>query len=181
MPPPDRAQPPFQRNTQFPEPIKPLPMGSSSPMSEVENPPKAKGNPTKKKPTNPRPKMAKLVLTTWAACLARQNPVSTSAKPACMKTTKSAPRTTHSRLTCMPRTSTSVGSACCACWAPAGTAKAITPQKTVTAARARVVGRFHPPRPPGAGDVPDGLRRVGPRRERIPPTGLRSMLPPSNH
>ena len=31
--------------------------------------------------------MAKFVLTTWAACLARQKPVSTSANPACMKMT----------------------------------------------------------------------------------------------
>ena len=46
----------------------------------------------------PRPKMAKLVLTTWAACFARQKPVSTSAKPACMKMTRTAPRTTHSML-----------------------------------------------------------------------------------
>ena len=42
--------------------------------------------------------MAKFVLTTWAACLARQKPVSTSAKPACMKMTRTAPITTHSRL-----------------------------------------------------------------------------------
>ena len=41
--------------------------------------------------------MAKLVLTTWAACFARQNPVSTSAKPACMKITSTAPITIHSR------------------------------------------------------------------------------------
>ncbi len=32
--------------------------------------------------------MAKFVLTTWAACLARQKPVSTRAKPACMKITR---------------------------------------------------------------------------------------------
>ena len=42
--------------------------------------------------------MAKFVHTTWAACLARQKPVSTSAKPACMKITSTAPMTTHSRL-----------------------------------------------------------------------------------
>ena len=30
---------------------------------------------------NPSPKMAKFVLTTWAACLARQNPVSTKREP----------------------------------------------------------------------------------------------------
>ena len=52
----------------------------------------------KKNPTKPRPKMAKFVLTTWAACLARQNPVSTRANPACMKMTSTAPMTTHSRL-----------------------------------------------------------------------------------
>ncbi len=46
--------------------------------------------------------MAKFVLTTWAACLARQNPVSTSAKPACMKMTSTAPTTTHNRLTLIP-------------------------------------------------------------------------------
>ena len=47
--------------------------------------------------------MAKLVDTTWAACLARQNPVSTRAKPACMKMTSTAPMTIHSRLVCCPR------------------------------------------------------------------------------
>ena len=49
------------------------------------------GNPTKKNATNPSPKTAKFVLTTWAACFALQNPVSTSAKPACMKITSTAP------------------------------------------------------------------------------------------
>ena len=42
--------------------------------------------------------MAKFVLTTWAACLARQKPVSTRAKPACMKMTSAAPMMIHSRL-----------------------------------------------------------------------------------
>ena len=42
--------------------------------------------------------MAKFVLTTCAACLARQKPVSTSANPACMKMTRTAPITTHSML-----------------------------------------------------------------------------------
>ncbi len=42
--------------------------------------------------------MAKFVLTTWAACLARQKPVSTRANPACMKITRIAPMTTHSML-----------------------------------------------------------------------------------
>ena len=45
----------------------------------------------KKNATNPRPNTAKFVLTTCAACFARQNPVSTSAKPACMKMTSTAP------------------------------------------------------------------------------------------
>ena len=62
----------------------------------MSKPPNASGNPTKKKPMNPRPKMAKFVLTTCAACLARQKPVSTSANPACMKMTRIAPITTHS-------------------------------------------------------------------------------------
>ena len=35
--------------------------------------------------------MAKFVLTTWAACLARQKPVSTSANPACMKIDEDGP------------------------------------------------------------------------------------------
>ena len=39
--------------------------------------------------------MAKFVLTTWAACFARQKPVSTSAKPACMKITSTAPMMTQ--------------------------------------------------------------------------------------
>ena len=47
--------------------------------------------------------MAKFVLTTWAACLARQKPVSTSANPACMKMTRMAPMITHSMLRLPPR------------------------------------------------------------------------------
>ena len=43
-----------------------------------------------KNATNPSPKMAKFVLTTCAACFARQKPVSTSANPACMKITSTA-------------------------------------------------------------------------------------------
>ena len=74
----------------------------------MSKPPKASGNPTKKKPMNPSPKMAKLVLTTCAACLARQNPVSTRAKPACMKMTRTAPMTTQSRL--RPVLTSAVGS-----------------------------------------------------------------------
>ena len=58
--------------------------------------PKARGKPTRKKPMKPSPKMAKFVLTTWAACLDRQKPVSTRANPACMKMTRMAPMTTHS-------------------------------------------------------------------------------------
>ncbi len=53
------------------------------------------GKPTRKNATNPSPKTAKFELTTWAACFARQKPVSTSAKPACMKITSTAPRTTQ--------------------------------------------------------------------------------------
>jgi hypothetical protein len=34
------------------------------PNAEYENPPNARGNPTKKKPMNPRPKIAKFVLMT---------------------------------------------------------------------------------------------------------------------
>ncbi len=56
----------------------------------------------KKKPMKPRPKMAKFVLTTCAACLARQKPVSTRANPACMKMTRIAPITTHSMLRLPP-------------------------------------------------------------------------------
>jgi hypothetical protein len=54
-------------------------------------------NPTAMNATKPRPKMARLVITTCAACLARQKPVSTSAKPACMKMTSAAPSTIHNR------------------------------------------------------------------------------------
>jgi hypothetical protein len=81
-----------------------VPVGSSSPIKALLNPPKASAYPTKKNPTNPSPKMAKFVDTTWAACLARQNPVSTRAKPACMKTTSTAPMTTQSRLMLVPST-----------------------------------------------------------------------------
>ena len=56
----------------------------------------------RKKPTNPSPKIAKFVDMTCAACFLRQNPVSTSANPACMKTTRTAPITTHSRFSVMP-------------------------------------------------------------------------------
>ncbi len=59
---------------------------------------------------NPSPKMAKFVLTTWAACFARQNPVSTRANPACMKITRTAPMITHNRFRFPPSTTT--GSAC---------------------------------------------------------------------
>ena len=71
---------------------------------------------------NPRPKIAKFVDTTCAACFARQNPVSTRANPACMKITNTAPMTTHSRFTWVPRISTLLG----AC-ALAGDANAKTP------------------------------------------------------
>ena len=62
--------------------------------------------------------MAKFVLTTWAACLARQKPVSTRAKPACMKITSTAPMTTHSRFVAMPSPSTVVVSGGIDCSAP---------------------------------------------------------------
>ncbi len=60
------------------------------------------GNPTRKNPTNPSPNTAKFVLTTWAACFARQKPVSTSANPACMKITSTAPTTIQRRLRLTP-------------------------------------------------------------------------------
>ena len=63
--------------------------------------------------------MAKFVLTTWAACLARQKPVSTRAKPACMKITSTAPITTHRMLVAMPRPSTVDVSGGVDCTAPA--------------------------------------------------------------
>ena len=44
--------------------------------------------------------MAKLVLMTCAAFFFCVRPVSTSAKPACMKITSAAPMTTHMRLVC---------------------------------------------------------------------------------
>lgn len=56
--------------------------------------------------------MAKLVDTTCAACLARENPVSTRAKPACMNMTNTAPITIHSRFICWPMAAT--GSLSCA-------------------------------------------------------------------
>ena len=54
--------------------------------------------------------MAKFVLTTCAACLARQKPVSTSAKPACMKITSTAPMTIQSRFKLTPRSAVFVDS-----------------------------------------------------------------------
>ncbi len=69
--------------------------------------------------TKPTPKTAKLVLTTCAACFARQNPVSTSAKPACMKMTSTAPITTHNKLMGIERSGAGV---CPASWASAGAA-----------------------------------------------------------
>ena len=110
----------------------------------------------KKKPTNPRPKMAKFVLTTWAACLARQKPVSTRAKPACMKTTRTAPITIHSRLTCVPRSVTaSSGSAS---WAPAG-ATIHSEASRATAVATRTLGRRHSGRGGCARDEPLDRRR----------------------
>ena len=66
--------------------------------------------------------MAKFVLTTWAACLARQKPVSTSAKPACMKITSTAPMTIHRRFSDVAVVSTAVLTSSIvggASWAPA--------------------------------------------------------------
>ena len=66
--------------------------------------------------------MAKFVLTTWAACLARQKPVSTSAKPACMKITSTAPMTIHRRFSDVAVVSTAVLTSSMvggASWAPA--------------------------------------------------------------
>ena len=54
----------------------------------------------------------KFVVTTWAAFLARQKPVSTRAKPACMKTTRTAPMTIQSRFTCRPSCVTSSVASC---------------------------------------------------------------------
>ena len=79
--------------------------------------------------------MAKFVLTTWAACLARQKPVSTRAKPACMKMTRTAPMTIHSRLICWPSEATGSAS-----WAPATAGNA---SRAVTATPRPVEG------PPG--------------------------------
>ena len=94
-----------------------LPIGWSYPMEGHTDPPNMKVYPTKKKATKPKPKIAKFVLTTWAACFARQKPVSTSAKPACMKITSTAPITTHSKLT----STAAIGSGT-ASWANAGVA-----------------------------------------------------------
>ena len=92
------------------------------PTAGTVKPPNISGQPIRKNPTKPRPKMAKFVETTWAACLARQKPVSTRANPACMKITRMAPRITQSRLTWVPRTWVSVGS-----WAPATPSVRIRP------------------------------------------------------
>ena len=72
--------------------------------------------------------MAKFVLTTWAACLARQNPVSTRANPACMKITRIAPMTTQSMFVVPVRAATGSSS-----WA-----KATPPVKSTIAAAPRV-------------------------------------------
>ena len=82
--------------------------------------------------------MAKFVLTTCAACLARQNPVSTSAKPACMKMTSTAPMTTHSRLTGIDRSGAGAAS-----WANAGVAVRSTVAPTTPEARESVLPHSH--------------------------------------
>ena len=103
MPPwPARAIGPFHRKTQLPLPIRAEP-GASKSRRLVPNPPNMSGKPIRKKATNPRPKMAKFVDTTWAECLARQNPVSTKAKPACMKITSTAPISTNNMFMLTPR------------------------------------------------------------------------------
>ena len=73
--------------------------------------------------------MAKLVETTCAACLARENPVSTRAKPACMKMTSTAPITIHSRFNCWPIAVT--GAVSCA-RAGAATPRTSRPTKLAT-------------------------------------------------
>jgi hypothetical protein len=90
-------QPPFQRKTQLPDPMKASPTGLLIPKIGALKPPNISGYPTRKKATNPSPKIAKFVDITCEACFALVNPVSTSANPACMKITSTAPITTQSR------------------------------------------------------------------------------------
>ena len=80
--------------------------------------------------------MAKFVDTTCAACFARQNPVSTSAKPACMKMTSTAPRITQSRFTWTPSAAAASSPLVCA---PAGAAATNTRIITSAATRAHHV------------------------------------------
>ena len=54
-------------------------------------------------PAAPIAKMTKLVMMTWLAFFARQKPVSTSAKPACMKKMSATPKITHVRLAAILR------------------------------------------------------------------------------
>ncbi len=84
----------------------------------------------KKNPMKPRAKMAKLVVTTWAACFAWQKPVSTSAKPACMKMTRTAPITTHNRLMFCASVTTGSASSC----AKAMVGKSAAPARPMPAA-----------------------------------------------
>ena len=116
-----RPSPPATGTPSSPEPSRlRARRGRRTRPSGTVKPPNISGHPTRKKPTNPRPKMAKFVLTTWAACLARQKPVSTRANPACMKITRTAPMTTQSRFVWMPRSVTACAGS--TSWAPAPSA-----------------------------------------------------------
>ena len=94
--------------------------------------------------------MAKFVDTTWAACLARQKPVSTRANPACMKITRTAPMMIQSRFVCWVSAVTALPGS--ASWAPAGeasTAKATALSAAPVTSRRGLIADLH--RPPRLG------------------------------
>ena len=119
------------------------------------------GNPTRKNATKPSPKMAKFVLNTCAACFARQKPVSTSAKPACMNMTRTAPMMIHRRLRLTPTSvvvelalpaSLTAGSPPCAKAVPviSATMRSVSDPR---ATNLRLLRQHHPSSPIGVNDV----------------------------
>ena len=93
-------KPPFQRNTQFAGADERV---RRSALSKPKQPGVAVAAEHERRSRRGRRRRSRgrrwrsSCSTTCAACLARQKPVSTSAKPACMKITSTAPMTTHSR------------------------------------------------------------------------------------
>ena len=78
--------------------VRPLSGCVAPSVASVPTPPNSRPKPTAQYAITPMAKITKLVMITCTAFLERQKPVSTSAKPACMKNTSAPPKITKKRL-----------------------------------------------------------------------------------